>query len=107
MIYNSIFKDDDFKRISAKYNVPSSLDWFALGYCIANSASNIGWEDVIIYDGVAMESFIGGLKTNTVCGASDILTLCDNNKDARYPLLELSSLVDFRVLQLFNLILPS
>ncbi len=48
--------------------LPSSLDWFALGYCIANLANNIDWYSLDMYDDVSMDSFIDGLKTNKPCG---------------------------------------
>ncbi len=65
-IGNSLFNKD--KDVTFDELSPSSLDWFALGYCIANSANNIHW-DVLTIDGdVSMDSFISGLKTNDSCG---------------------------------------
>ncbi len=48
-IDNSLFKVEDFDEFMI-----SSLDWFALGYCIANLANNIVDGDV------SMDSFVSG-----------------------------------------------
>ncbi len=71
------------------------------GYCIANLASKIGWDDINISDNVEMDSFIGGLKTNNPCGGFIDNLILNRARDTRYPLHELFSLIDVRGLELF------
>ncbi len=99
--YKSIFRVKDFKTVSAWYNNSwTSLDKFALGYCISNSASNIGWI-VDKNDKLSMDSFIDGLKTDTPCGGFiDNLDL--HYSTDPYPLRELFSLIDIKRLRLFS-----